>query len=80
MNRTRTTYGLLLISLISACSTNTTTNKEKLTGIITEANNVRTSDSRSDDLQKQIERIAATAKGRVGVAAVVLETGEGVFC
>jgi beta-lactamase class A len=35
-------------------------------------------DKQNDKLRKQIEQIAAEAKGRVGVAAEVLETGESV--
>jgi beta-lactamase class A len=35
-------------------------------------------DKQSDALRKQIEQIAAAAKGRVGVAAEVLETGQAV--
>jgi beta-lactamase class A len=35
-------------------------------------------DKRSGELQKQIEQIAAAAKGRVGVGATILETGESV--
>src|ERR1044071_1794863 len=35
-------------------------------------------DKQTDALQKQIEQIASAAKGHVGVAAEVLETGESV--
>lgn len=35
-------------------------------------------DERNDELEKRIERIASASKGRVGVAALVLETGESV--
>jgi beta-lactamase class A len=68
----------LLISLTSACSngaggiTNTPTPKP------IEAAIVRQGAGQDAELQKQIAQIASTAKGKVGVAAVVLETGESV--
>jgi beta-lactamase class A len=39
---------------------------------------ITANDKQNDELRKQIEQIASEAKGRVGVAAEVLETGESV--
>jgi beta-lactamase class A len=39
---------------------------------------IAANDNQTDELQKQIEQIASAAKGRVGVAAEVLETAESV--
>ena len=39
---------------------------------------IATTDKQNEELRKQIEQIAAVAKGRVGVAAEVLETGESI--
>jgi beta-lactamase class A len=39
---------------------------------------IAANDKHNEELQKQIEQIASAAKGRVGVAAEVLETGESV--
>src|SRR5690349_3466276 len=39
---------------------------------------ITANDKQTDELQKQIEQIASAAKGRVGVAAEVLETAESI--
>ena len=73
---------LLLISLASACRAATT----ELEAVGTKQKAERSQDLHNQDLQavenlelrNQIEQIAAAAKGHVGVAAVVLETGETV--
>lgn len=44
----------------------------------TPATEQKTNDARKSDLQNQIEQIAKSSKGRVGVAASLLETGESV--
>jgi beta-lactamase class A len=65
---------LVFISLISACfaqNNNPATN-------LASSQKAKTDDSQNVELQSQIEQIASAAKGRVGVAAVVLETGDSV--
>lgn len=65
---------LIFISSISACSAqknNSTTN-------IANSPQAKTDDKQNIELQNQIELIASAAKGRVGVAAIVLETGDSV--
>jgi beta-lactamase class A len=69
------TYFLLLISLISACSRNAHTQYIKV-GIAPNADGEQSELPKSQELRSQLEQVAAVAKGRVGVAAVVLETGE----
>jgi beta-lactamase class A len=64
---------LILAFSMSACSTQPTTKPT-----ITPAQATNADDSQNDQLQKQIEQIAAAAKGQVGVTAVVLETGDSV--
>lgn len=73
----RTLVALLLVSLTSACSR----------GVVSQEKAVQTSKSpvvekspRLEDaeLQRQIEEVASTAKGHVGMSSVVLETGETV--
>ena len=68
MNRTLT-YLLLSLSLTPACATNASIQP----GMTTQNNSLQ-----DEALQKQLEQIALTAKGRVGIAALVLETGETV--
>ena len=60
-------FSLLLLTICS-CNAATPTVPQQTKAI----------DKQNDELRKQIEQIAATAKGRVGVAAEVLETGEAV--
>src|SRR2546429_3997324 len=64
---------LLLISLASACSRTITTQTAQ--GKKQNANDQQIQAVEDLKLRDQIEQIAAAAKGRVGVAAVVLETG-----
>jgi beta-lactamase class A len=77
MKRMLLTHTLLIISLISACSgggvtqTNNATPKPDASPVMNSSDN--------SELQKQLEQIASAAKGKVGVAALVLETGETVF-
>jgi beta-lactamase class A len=75
MKRLLPTYALLLISLTLSCSSASTTNNFT-SAIDTQAS--RKGDKQISGLQNQLEQIAAASKGRVGVAAVVLETGETV--
>lgn len=85
MNQPKFIYLLPLLFTL-ACSNTATSQKsgqpEQITGSQTEQPE-KTTDSRTaktansnQKLQKQIEQIASAAKGRVGVSAVVLETGE----
>jgi beta-lactamase class A len=69
-----------ICGLISACSNNASTQNSNLP-----INNVNNNDSSrparaekkpNEDLQREFERIASAAKGRVGIAAEILETGE----
>jgi beta-lactamase class A len=76
MKRILLTHALLLISLTSACSSGGTSQTNNSTPKPTESQEANTDDNLK--LRNQIEQIASAAKGRVGVAAVVLETGETV--
>ncbi|MDT4965792.1 MAG: beta-lactamase class [Acidobacteriota bacterium] len=69
------TSALLLISLTLSCSSASTTNTSTR-AIDPQAR--RTDDKQISGLQNQLEQIASASKGHVGVAAVVLETGESV--
>ena len=75
------TCALFLIALTSACGYGTNVSKDNPTpppATSPQAKVVEQLIQKASDpeLQKQIEQIAAAAKGHVGVAAVVLETGE----
>jgi len=76
MKRILLTYALLLISPTSACRSATT--QEKSVGTKQNADNRQSQQLQSQELQNQIEQIASAVKGKVGVVAVVLETGETV--
>ncbi len=72
VRRVSLTCALLLVSLTVACSsaaTQTNSQTDKLTDFPATVND------QNQELQNQLEQIASTAKGKVGVAAVVLETG-----
>ena len=76
LKRILSRLGFFFLFLITICACNAATQTQ----------NVATSSptpsqaivKKNDELQKQIEQIATAAKGRVGVAAEVLETGESV--
>jgi len=72
MKRTILSYALLFVSLAPACSGNATT-QENSVDLKQKANGAQ-----AQVLQKQFERIASAANGKVGVAAAVLETRETV--
>lgn len=78
MRRILLMYGLLLISLPSACSFRQNIFDENPSPKASPSPTVRAEDNQNPELQKQLEQIASAAKGKVGVAAVVLETGESV--
>ena len=52
--------------------------KEKAVGTKQKADSRQGQELQDQELRNQIEQIASAAKGRVGVSAVVLETGESV--
>ena len=73
------TFTLLCVSLTSACSRGgTRPQKENSTAKLTNSQEAEVEDARTKKLRNEIEQITLAAKGRVGVAAVVLETGETV--
>ena len=76
MRRLWLTYVLLFISLTSACSSGSINQNKNPTARLTDSQATKTDDAQ--ELQNQIAQIASAAKGRVGVAALVLETGETV--
>src|SRR5437773_696135 len=70
------TSTLLCVSLTSACSRGgTRPQKENSTAKLTNSQEAEVEDARTKKLRNEIEQITLAAKGRVGVAAVVLETG-----
>ena len=79
MKRILLIYVLLLISLTSACTNNITREKDDLVEKLKDFQGTETDDKENQELQNQIEQIADAAKGRVGVAASVLETFDSVF-
>lgn len=78
MKRIPAIYVLLFIFSIASCSDSATAQKDNGGGNPANSQPAKVEDKRNDELQKQIEQAAAAAKGRVGVKAVVLETGESV--
>jgi beta-lactamase class A len=78
MKKLSLTCALLLISLTSACSRSAATQKNNPTATITGPHDTSTDDKQDQRLRNQIEQIASAAKGRLGVEAEVLETGESV--
>ena len=68
-------FVLIIVLLTTACSSAATTQSDAQTS---NSGQTKTSDERDEELQKQIEQIAEAAKGRVGVGAAVLETGESI--
>lgn len=68
---------LFLLCLTSACSSGGTTQTNNPTPKLADPPVARTVDQRNQELQNQLSQIASTAKGKVGVVAV-LETGETV--
>ena len=64
--------GLVFLLLITICSCNAASKGPA------PSQQSKATDRHNDELQKQIEQIASAAKGRVGVAAEVLESGESV--
>src|SRR5882724_4637099 len=78
MKRTLVTCTLVLLSLTSACLSGRTTQTNSPTSKSRGNPPSRTEQEPNQELQNQISQIASVAKGKVGVSAVVLETGESV--
>jgi beta-lactamase class A len=72
------TYALLFIFLTSACSKNAPTQKDNPIAKPIDPRATKTDNRQNQELPNQIGQIGSAAKGRVGVEAVVLETGESV--
>lgn len=68
-----------LLTLLTILSCNTATRKVNLTaGSPKPSQETKPANKPDEQLQNQIEQIASLAKGRVGVAAEVLETGQSI--
>ncbi len=78
MKRLSLTYPLLLFPLTFACSSRSAIQTNNPTAKVTSPQIEQGGDTQNQDLHTQLELIASAAKGRVGVAALVLETGETV--
>jgi beta-lactamase class A len=70
--------GLIVLSLISGCSTRQAAVEGKQKAREQTPATPNQIGGNYQALQKQIEQIASLAKGRVGVSAMILETGEAV--
>ncbi|HVS81854.1 MAG TPA: class A beta-lactamase, subclass A2 [Pyrinomonadaceae bacterium] len=77
MKKILLSYALLFVSFTCACSSSAPT-QEKAVHTTQNAVARQKQELQNAELQNQLEQIASSAKGRVGVAAVVLETGETV--
>ena len=71
--------GFVFLPLLPIFSCNAAPQKENPIATSSPTDSQKTPVKQNAELQKQIEQIAAAAKGRVGVAAEVLETGEAVL-
>lgn len=69
---------LFITSFTPACSGTTATQKNSPAAKPAEAQAAKSDESRARELEAEIGRIAGEARGRVGAAARVLETGEEV--
>jgi beta-lactamase class A len=74
MKTTLLTSSLLLLCLTSACAGRPIPQPDQSANSST----TKTDDQQNKELQTQLAEIASAAKGKVGVAAVLLETGESV--
>lgn len=77
MRRAFFSCSMLLISLTSACSRSATT-QQKAVSSRQEAESSQSQELQNQELRNQLSQIASGAKGRVGIAALLLETGETV--
>jgi beta-lactamase class A len=71
LKRSLLILSFVFLPLITICSCNAASSPA-------ESQKTKATDKQNEELRKQIEQIAAVAKGRVGVAAEVLETGESI--
>jgi beta-lactamase class A len=71
-------YVLLFISLTPACSNSVTEENNNPTIESKDSQETKSDKTQNQELRNEIEQIVSAAKGRVGVAATVLETGESV--
>lgn len=81
MKRILLRLGIVFLPLITICSCNAAGQKENLTTSSptpTPTQKTKAPEKENGELRRQIEQIASVAKGRVGVAAEVLETGESI--
>jgi beta-lactamase class A len=78
VKRTLQTYILLIAVFTMACSGSARSQKGDAANKPADSQGAKRDEGRSRELEERIGRIAAEAKGRVGVAAVVLETNEAV--
>ncbi len=78
MKRILLHFIFVFLSLITIFSCNAATHKDLPAPSPTASQNTKATEKQNDALRKQIEQIASIAKGRVGVAAQILETGESV--
>lgn len=71
---------LILVAVAAACSGSgaATQNAKTTTPKASNSDAAKTVEKEDAELQKQIEQIAAAAKGKVGVRAILLETGQAV--
>lgn len=81
MKRNSAIYLSILAIVLTGCSRNAITQERATNAASTDNSNVKPlENAAASDLQRQISEVAALAKGRVGVSAIVLETGDtGVF-
>jgi beta-lactamase class A len=78
MKRNILTYVLLAAAFTPACSGTTITQKNSPANKSADSQEAKKDEERRRELEERIGQIASEAKGRVGVAAVVLETRDAV--
>lgn len=79
MKRIFLIYVLFFISLTTACSKSVTEEKNNPAAPAPkDLQEIKPDTTQNQELRNEIEQIASAAKGRVGVAATMLETGESV--
>src|SRR5258707_7554708 len=76
MKRSVVIYVLLLVSSTSACSSSGPTQTNYSLIKVADPQATKTADPQNLEPGRQIAQIASTAKGKVGVSALVLEAGE----
>jgi beta-lactamase class A len=77
MKRNSAIYLSILAIVMTGCSRSAITQERATNAARTDNSNVKTlENAAASDLQRQISEVAAVTKGRVGVSAIVLETGD----